>query len=106
VGAVRDRGAIKLSHTAGNGVKAWPPRQWWALVQAAGPAAANATNTVMVKGYERLDLGAQWALPAQGELTAVLRNVFNRKHVEAVNGTDDVYQGPTRGLWVAANWAW
>jgi len=107
VGAVRDRGAIKLSHTAGSGEQAWPPRQWWALVQAAGPAAANADNTVMVKGYERLDLGAQWALlPAQGELTAVLRNVFNRKYVEAVNGTDDVYQGPTRGLWVAANWAW
>jgi iron complex outermembrane receptor protein len=106
VGAVRDRGAIKLSHTAGSGVQAWPPRQWWALVQAAGPAAANADNTVMVKGYERLDLGAQWALPAQGELTAVLRNVFNRKYVEAVNGTDDVYQGPARGLWVAANWAW
>jgi outer membrane receptor protein involved in Fe transport len=59
-----------------------------------------------VKGYERLDLGTQWALPAQGELTAVLRNVFNRQYVEAVNGTDDVYQGPTRGLWVAANWAW
>jgi iron complex outermembrane receptor protein len=106
VGAVRDRGAIKLSHSAGSGAQAWPPRQWWALVQAAGPAAANAENTVMVKGYERLDLGTQWALPAQGELTAVLRNVFNRQYVEAVNGTDDVYQGPTRGLWVAANWAW
>jgi iron complex outermembrane recepter protein len=105
VGAVRDRGAIKLSHTASSSIQAWP-RQGWALVQAAGPAAANATNTVMVKGYERLDLGAQWALPAQGELTVVLRNVFNRKYVEAVNGTDDVYQGPTRGLWVAANWMW
>jgi iron complex outermembrane recepter protein len=105
VGAVRERGALKLSRTARGGIAAWP-RQWWVQLQAAGPAAANDTNTVMVKGYERLDLGATWALPAQGELTAVLRNALNRRYVEAVNGTDDVYQGPTRGLWMTANWGW
>ncbi|WP_290659704.1 hypothetical protein [Aquabacterium sp.] len=37
--------------------------------------------------------------------TSVL-NVTDRGHVEAVNGTNEVCQGPRRGAWVTANWAW
>ncbi len=104
VGALKDFVTVRIARTVN--AAAWLPRQWWAQLQAAGPSKANATNTVGIKGYERLDLGAQWRLSAQGTLTLNLRNLTDRRYVEAVNGTDDVYQGTRRGAWFAANWRW
>jgi iron complex outermembrane recepter protein len=76
------------------------PLRAWATTTAVGSRFADAENTVRVAGYTRVDLGAEYAVAQGRTLSAGVRNLGNRRYVEAVTALDDVYQGPLRQVWV------
>lgn len=74
----------------------------WLGVQALGTRFANPENTVRLPREAVAELGARVPL-AEGPLLGIgVRNLFDRRHVQAVTALDDVYPGPRRQVWVSA----
>ena len=98
VGVAGRTAGLRLSH-AGADALPWPSRLVLAG-HAVGPRYADAANTTRLPGYGVLHASADWALHASLTASLGVRNLFDRRYVEAVTALDDVYQGRRRQLWL------
>jgi outer membrane receptor protein involved in Fe transport len=96
-GVARRTAGLRMQGRAGG--QAWP-LSWTLALSAVGPRAADAANTTELPGYGLAHVSAVWQLAPGRALTAGVRNVFDRRYVEAVTALDDVYQGTRRLAWV------
>lgn len=68
---------------------------------------ADVANTVLASGYARLDLALRLSSLGQKEVwTLQVRNVADRRYVEAVTRPDDVFQGSRRQAWLGWQGRW
>jgi outer membrane receptor protein involved in Fe transport len=98
VGVPRSSAGLQAAHDFG--VSAGLPVRAWAAATVLGPRFADAQNTVRVAGYARIDVGGECLIAAGRRVSAGVRNLGNRRYVEAVTALDDVYQGPLQQVWV------
>jgi iron complex outermembrane recepter protein len=98
VGVPRSSAGLQVTHDFG--VSAGLPLRTWAAATMLGPRFADAQNTVQVAGYARIDAGVEYLIATGRSLSAGVRNLGNRRYVEAVTALDDVYQGPLRQMWL------
>jgi iron complex outermembrane receptor protein len=97
-GASRYTAGARLSGPLGGDT---PGRSRWALaLSAVGPRMADAANTTRLAGYGLAHLSVDWPASPSTTVSAGVRNLLDRRYVEAVTALDDVYQGPRRQAWV------
>jgi iron complex outermembrane recepter protein len=96
-GVAHRTAGLRLSGRGGGAAR---PLTWTLALSAVGPRAADASNTTELPGYGLAHLSAAWQLSPGRTLTAGVRNLFDKRHVEAVTALDDVYQGTRRLGWV------
>ncbi len=65
-----------------------------------GRRAADAENTTFLPGYGLAHVGAEITLAPTTKVALGVRNLFDKRYIEAVTALDDVYQGPRRAAWL------
>lgn len=98
VGVAGRTAGLRFSHV---GVETLPwPSKLTLGGHAVGPRYADAANITRLPGYGVLHASADWVLRTSLSARLGVRNLFDRRYVEAVTALDDVYQGPRRQIWL------
>ena len=76
------------------------PARWHVHASYVGRRAADAENTTYLPGHGLAHVSTELTLSPTSKLSIGVRNVLDKRYIEAVTALDDVYQGPRRTAWV------
>lgn len=76
------------------------PLHLWLAGVLVGKRYGDAANSFEVPAYRRWDLGGEYALARATRVRFGVRNLTDKRYVEAITNASDVYQGPRRHTWI------